>query len=610
MASKINADEFVDREGEGKPTLPKGVVLSGVTTITTAVVAENEVANSTGINVGIITSTHFAGNLTGDVNAGIVTVTSQTVIGSAVTISASGIDIGAGVITATSYAGSGANLTGIGATIMVWEYNPDPSDMAVPFATGIGITFNQKIKAGSGNITLRETNSSGTVVENFGIGSSVTIAGNSLTIDPTSDLSEEQLYHLSYPSGVITNMAGENYVGTAYTFKALAYTRNLYTWGRNLQGELGHNAQGNAPTYPNSKSSPTQVPGTIWKNICMAGNGVIAAKSDGTLWAWGQQRTGEMGINQASSPTGAKWSSPVQIGSDTTWSTTNRTIAASFNLPTGLAGAVKTDGTLWTWGDPEYGALGLNGPTTPAGVSSPTQVGSGTDWSKISMSGHHGGAVKTDGTLWVWGKNHRGCLGQNQGGNNTGYSSPVQIPGTDWSDVNLISSTNYCTMFASKTNGTLWSWGYNEGGQSGQNNRTNYSSPVQIPGTTWSLAGLENNGWFRANGPIGAIKTDGAFWVWGDNDQGALGQNQEAGKRSSPVQIPGTWSKFTSFGANMAGVKTDGTLWAWGANAVGQLGQNTSSGPTKVSSPIQIGSETDWSRVSGGENSLSGIRRT
>ena len=193
MASKINADEFVDREGEGKPTLPKGVVLSGVTTITTAVVAENEVANSTGINAGIITSTHFAGNLTGDVNAGIVTVTSQTVVGSAVTISASGIDIGAGVITATSYAGSGANLTGIGATLMTWDYNPDIDATSVIVGTGIGITFNQKIKAGSGNITLRETNASGTVVENFGIGSSVTIAGNSLSFTPTSNLTPEKL---------------------------------------------------------------------------------------------------------------------------------------------------------------------------------------------------------------------------------------------------------------------------------------------------------------------------------------------------------------------------------------------------------------------------------
>ena len=246
MASKINADEFVDREGEGKPTLPKGVVLSGVTTITTAVVAENEVANSTGINVGIITSTHFAGNLTGDVNAGIVTVTSQSVIGSGVTISASGSDIGAGVITATSYAGSGANLTGVGATIMIWDYNPDPGDLSVPFATGIGITFNQKIKAGSGNITLREDSASGTVVETFGIGSSVTISNNELSITPTSNLSDGQLYHLSYPSGVITNMAGESYVGTAYTFQSLAFNYQLFTLGNNEQGRLVINASVNS----------------------------------------------------------------------------------------------------------------------------------------------------------------------------------------------------------------------------------------------------------------------------------------------------------------------------------------------------------------------------
>ena len=231
MASKINADEFVDREGEGKPTLPKGVVLSGVTTITTAVVAENEVANSTGINAGIITSTHFAGNLTGDVNAGIVTVTSQTVVGSAVTISASGIDIGAGVITATSYAGSGANLTGIGATIMVWEYNPDPYVDEVALDAGIGITFNQKIKAGSGNVTLRIAGAGGTVVENFGVGSSVTIAGNSLSFTPTSNLSEDQII-FKFPSGVITNMAGESYVGTAYTFKSQAY--NILWMGNNI----------------------------------------------------------------------------------------------------------------------------------------------------------------------------------------------------------------------------------------------------------------------------------------------------------------------------------------------------------------------------------------
>lgn len=277
MASKINADEFVDREGEGKPTLPKGVVLSGVTTITTAVVAENEVANSTGINVGIITSTHFAGNLTGDVNAGIVTVTSQTVIGSAVTISASGIDIGAGVITATSYAGSGANLTGLGATIMIWEYNPDPGDSLVTVDTGIGITFNQKIKAGSGNITLRKDSSSGDLVENFGIGSSVTIAGNELSFTPTSNLDSGQTYYISLPSGVITNMASESYVGTAYTFKTPINVP--MTWGDGAAGQL---AQNNEIRY----SSPVQISGTGW-TIINGGSHKLGVKTDGTLWGMG-----------------------------------------------------------------------------------------------------------------------------------------------------------------------------------------------------------------------------------------------------------------------------------------------------------------------------------
>ena len=101
-------------------------------------------------------------------------------VGSAVTISASGIDIGAGVITATSYAGSGANLTGLGATIMVWEYNPDPYVKVDKWGTGIGITFNQKIKAGSGNITLRKDSSSGDLVENFG-----TVSYTHLTLPTT-----------------------------------------------------------------------------------------------------------------------------------------------------------------------------------------------------------------------------------------------------------------------------------------------------------------------------------------------------------------------------------------------------------------------------------------
>tara|TARA_B100001173_G_scaffold84803_1_gene72582 strand:+ start:1418 stop:3199 length:1782 start_codon:yes stop_codon:yes gene_type:complete len=573
MASKINADEFVNREGEDKPTLPKGVVLSGVTTITTAVVAGNEVANSTGINAGIITSTHFKGNLTGDVNAGIVTVSSQTVVGSAVTISASGIDIGAGVITATSYAGSGANLTGLGATIMVWEYNPDPYDTAVTFASGIGITFNQQIKAGTGNITLREDSASGTVVENFGIGSSVTISNNELSLTPTSNLSETKIYHLSYPSGVITNMAGESYVGTAYTFQSKAVPRELWSWGYNRFGGTGQN---NTTRY----SSPVQIPGTKWKRIVTGDRGsTLATKNDGTLWSWGYGYIGNLGHNEGGQKS---YSSPVQVGSDNTWNDVTEGYYISH--------ATKTDGTLWCWGANYYGQLAEHNATSK---SSPCQIGSDTDWSTVSGEFYSTGAIKTDGTLWVWGRNTIGQLGQNSvqsTPSNHGTSSPVQIPGT-WSQFGG-GSSNYMGL---KTDGTLWSWGDNEFGELGHNvglfnpsTAASISSPTQIPGTTWAVSS-------KAYRSSAAIKTDGTLWMWGHNGAGFLGQNNLT-NRSSPVQVPGTTWGYIAFVKNgWLATKTDGTLWSWGDNENGQLGHNNH---TQYSSPTQVPG-TEWIKTSG-----------
>jgi len=578
MASKINADEFVNREGEDKPTLPKGVVLSGVTTITTAVVAGNEVANSAGINAGIITSTHFAGNLTGDVNAGIVTVSSQTVIGSAVTISASGIDIGAGVITATSYAGNGANLTGLGATIMVWEYNPDPSDMGVPFASGIGITFNQKIKAGSGNITLRKDSSSGTVVENFGIGSSVTISNNELTISPTSNLEEAQVYHISYPSGVITNMAGESYVGTAYTFKALAYDYKLFGWGSNEHGDLGQNNR-------TAETSPKQIVGTTWSKIRSGGfsrSAVLATKNDGTLWSWGYNVDGQTGQNGAN-PAMHSVSSPTQLPGS--WSD---------NFCGGKRSvAVKANGTLWCWGSGPYGGVGNNNRTS---YSSPVLIGSATTWStthgKCAAGEISAFAIKTDGTLWGWGQNDGGAIGVSPTGHR---SSPTQIPGTTWSEVDV----NYTATFAIKTDGTLWSWGSNQWGALGQNNphNTNYSSPKQIPGTTWRRVRSLTYG-------CGAVKTDGTLWTWGRANWGTIYNHQSPNvHRSSPVQVPGTtWNNIFAGGyMHFIATKTDGTIWAWGNAGNGGLGQGNT---TQYSSPVQIPGTT-WNYAASGKGNAS-----
>ena len=271
----------------------------------------------------------------------------------------------------------------------------------------------------------------------------------------------------------------------------------------------------------------------------------------------------------------------------TTWSSISH--GHSFSL------SIKTDGTLWSWGRNNNGQLGQNNRTY---YSSPVQI-PGTSWSSTSLnigsSSQFTLATKTDGTLWAWGYNYFGQLGQN---NRTQSSSPVQVPGTTWSSIS--SGINH--SLATKTDGTLWSWGYNQYGQLGQNDVTPYSSPRQIPGNTWSSIAAGNAHSF-------ATKTDGTLWAWGRNDYvGELGLNNTV-PRSSPVQIPGTtWRSISSGSYYALSTKTDGTLWSWGENQYGQLGQNNSNTPGQGrSSPVQIPGTT-WSLVSGGQTLSTAIK--
>ena len=180
-----------------------------------------------------------------------------------------------------------------------------------------------------------------------------------------------------------------------------------------------------------------------------------------------------------------KYSSPIQIGSDTTWDK----IDAAWDF----ASAIKTDGTLWTWGYGNYGHLAQNSRTN---YSSPVQVGSDTTWSSVQIRrGYFGGGIKTDGTLWAWGYNGAGYLGQN---NTLMYSSPVQVGSdTTWSSIGVGGEH----MTALKTDGTAWSWGNNSSGVLGHNNATpaRYSSPVQVPGTDYVHieAGNQQIFWIR-----------------------------------------------------------------------------------------------------------------
>ena len=263
--SELRVDNIVDKGGSGSPTLRKGVVVSGISTITQAVVGSNVTINAGGINAtGIVTSTanKFVGDLaSGNVTAGVMTATSA-VIGSGVTINASGLSI-TGVVSATSYVGDGSSLTGAAVSIAPLTYNPDVNDTQVTKATGIGITFDHRLIAGSGNITLSVSNAgvAGTVVENFGVGSSVTIDGRNVSFTPTSALTAGETYHISYPAAGFTNTSGDtDSVGTAYTFGVKPEWLNLYAWGINEGYGGGQLGQGNQTQY----SSPVQIPGDNW----------------------------------------------------------------------------------------------------------------------------------------------------------------------------------------------------------------------------------------------------------------------------------------------------------------------------------------------------------
>ena len=247
-----------------------------------------------------------------------------------------------------------------------------------------------------------------------------------------------------------------------------------------------------------------------------------------------------------------------------------------------------SDAGLWLWGRNAYGILGDN---TVVNRSSPVQtIAGGTNWKLVAGGWYHTAAIKTDGTLWTWGRNGNGILGDNTVVNR---SSPVQTiaGGTNWK---LVAGGSYHTA-AIKTDGTLWTWGYNGYGALGDNTTANKSSPVQTVagGTIWkSVAG----GQFHT----AAIKTDGTLWTWGHNYYGQLGDNTVV-NRSSPVQtIAGgtNWKSVAGGQFHTAAIKTDGTLWLWGHKYYGQLGVNSI---TPNSSPVQtIAAGTNWKLVAGG----------
>ncbi len=326
----------------------------------------------------------------------------------------------------------------------------------------------------------------------------------------------------------------------------------VWTWGANFGGKLGLGVATNVLTrvlVPNEAHGPGNS-GYLNSIKAIMGGELhnMAVKSDGTVWAWGNNMFGQLGNGTTNDA-----DAPVQV--------------SGLSSITSLGGrayhalAIKADGTAWAWGWNSMGELG-NGTTNPTTV--PVQVVGLTNPIVVTAGYHYSVALMPDGTVCQWG--HGRAIGNS--------NTPVQIPG--FSNVTAISG-GWDHALALKSDGTVWAWGLNGDGELGNGTTTNSAIPIQSVGLSNMVAVS------GGDSHSSALCRDGTVWKWGLNDVGELGNGTTNSVNPVPVKIlldnyGGGFSNVVKMAArdyhNIA-LKQDGSVWMWGANDQGQCGDNT-----------------------------------
>ena len=395
-------------------------------------------------------------------------------------------------------------------------------------------------------------------------------------------------------------------------------------WGDNFFGQLGN---GVPLPYPDDSRStmPLEVSnldGGEIKAIAGGANHSLALKNDGTVLAWGLNQDGELGDG-----TNTDSSTPVEVRDP------NDPFGYLSGVKVLTAGsshslALKDDGTIWAWGNNESGQLGDG---TNANSTQPVKVAKLSGVEAISGGGapSYSLALKDDGTVWAWGDN-RASQGTRIGGQLgddeiTSSNTPLQVSDLPGGIEAIAAGAEH--GLALKDDGTVWAWGYNFFGQLGNGTTTDSSSkPVQVS----ELDGIEA---IAAGGSFSlALKDDGTVWAWGNNWFGQLGDGTTTdgtqttcevtmigGRTSSscpdsntPVEMSeiGGIEAIAAGGAHGLALKDDGTVWAWGMNQDGQLGNGTYTLGTStpgINTPVQVSNLSSVKAIAGGgQHSLAG----